>query len=93
MDMDSYDHLYPFVEVIVKTRKNRGLTQAELAAAAGISRRAIVMIEGGGDCTLSTVRRLHAVLDIHMKPTHASRPTLDDMDEQNSRDMFGGPSP
>lgn len=86
---ENLDHLDPLVAVIVKKRKERKLTQETVAAAAGISRRALVMIEGGGDCTLSTLRRLYSTLDIELETNAPQRPTLEDMDSQNSRELFG----
>lgn len=83
------DHLDPLVAVIVKRRKEQGLTQETVAGAAGISRRALIMIEGGGDCTLSTLRRLYSTLDIELEVNAPQRPTLEDMDSQNSRELFG----
>lgn len=90
--MDSYDHLDPLVAVIIRARKERGLTQVALAQAAGISRRALVMIERGGDCTLRTLRQLYGALDIHMQPGSGARPTLEDMDHESSMEMFDRPN-
>ncbi len=59
--------LDPIVAELVRTRKSKGLRQQETADKAGISRRALVSIEGGGDCTLSTLRGLCAALDIDIE--------------------------
>jgi DNA-binding XRE family transcriptional regulator len=83
------DHLDPLVSVVVAKRKQLRWSQARLAQAAGISRRALLMIEKGGDCNLSTLRRLHSCLDIVMQASSAPTPTLDDMNAQNARERFG----
>lgn len=83
------EHLDPLVAVIVQHRRDQKLTQETVASAAGISRRALVMIEAGGDCTLSTLRRLYSALDIDVHVEPHRRPTLEDIDAQNTREMFG----
>jgi DNA-binding XRE family transcriptional regulator len=75
---------------VVSKRKQLRWSQAKLAQAAGISRRALLMIEKGGDCNLSTLRRLHTCLDIVMQATSVHAPTLDDMNVQNAKERFGG---
>lgn len=52
----------------MRTRRARGLCQQEVADKAGISRRSLVSIEAGGDCTLSTLRGLCAALGIDIEP-------------------------
>ena len=94
--MESHDpteNLDPLAAAVYLARKREGMTQAELAAAAGVSRRTVVMFENGGDCTLSTLRRFYDVLGINMQPVASRRPTLDDMNEENNRELFGGPAP
>lgn len=86
-------NLDPLAAAVYQARKREGMTQAELAAAAGVSRRTVVMLEKGGDCTLSTLRRFYDVLDINMQPVASKRPTLDDMNAENNRELFGRPSP
>ncbi len=81
--------LDPLVGVVVTKRKQLRWSQAKLADAAGISRRALLMIEKGGDCNLSTLRRLHTCLDIVMQAGSAQAPTLDDMNVQNTKERFG----
>lgn len=73
------------VETLARTRKAQGLTQQRLADAAGISRRALVAIEGGGDCALSTLRRLLRVLDLELvaEPARHNPPTLEDVMAEN----------
>ena len=58
----------PIVAELLRTRKFRGLRQQEVADKAGISRRSLVSIEAGGDCTLSTLRALCAALGVDIKP-------------------------
>lgn len=57
----------PIVAELLRTRKARGLRQQEVADKAGISRRSLVSIEAGGDCTLSTLRGLCAALGIEIE--------------------------
>lgn len=85
----SLEHLDPLVRVIVTKRKQLRWSQAKLAEIAGISRRALLMIEMGGDCNLSTLRRLHTCLDIVMQAGSVQTPTLDDMNAQNAIERFG----
>jgi DNA-binding XRE family transcriptional regulator len=84
----SLDHLDPLVGVVVAKRKQLHWSQAKLAEIAGISRRALLMIEKGGDCNLSTLRRLHTCLDIVIQIGSAQAPTLDDMNLQNAKERF-----
>jgi DNA-binding XRE family transcriptional regulator len=88
--LSNLDHLDPLVGAVVSKRKQLRWSQAKLAQAAGISRRALLMIEKGGDCNLSTLRRLHTCLDIVMQATSVHAPTLDDMNVQNAKERFGG---
>ncbi|MBP9148965.1 MAG: helix-turn-helix transcriptional regulator [Rhodoferax sp.] len=87
--MPCLDHLDPLVSVVVTKRRQLRWSQARLAQAAGISRRALLMIEKGGDCNLSTLRRLHSCLDIVMQASSTQTPTLDDMNAQNALERFG----
>lgn len=84
----------PIVLSIIRARKEQGYTQDMLAASASLSRGALVAIEGGGDCTLGTLRKLCGVLglDLSAKPQSANMPTLDDVTEEN-RAQFFSPSP
>ncbi len=59
----------PIVAELLRTRKSRGLRQQEVADKAGISRRSLVSIEAGGDCTLSTLRSLFAALGLEINTT------------------------
>lgn len=75
----------PLIGALVKARRDRKYTQARLAELAGISRRALVAIEGGGDCNVSTLRRLTRVLDLELKvvPAEYAPPTLEDVFAEN----------
>lgn len=75
----------PLIETLIRTRKSRKLTQAALAELAGISRRALVVIEGGGDCALSTLQRLFGVMDMELQavPAVYRPPTLEDVMAEN----------
>jgi transcriptional regulator with XRE-family HTH domain len=59
----------PIVAELLRARKTRGLRQQEVADKAGISRRSLVSIESGGDCTLSTLRGLCTALGIEIQAT------------------------
>lgn len=58
----------PIVAELLRARKLQGLRQQEVADKAGISRRSLVTIEAGGDCTLSTLRGLSAALGVDIEP-------------------------
>lgn len=62
----------PIVAELFRARKKKGLRQQEVADKAGISRRSLVSIEAGGDCTLSTLRGLCSALGVDIEPrSHA----------------------
>ena len=77
----------PVIQALIDARKERKMTQHQLADAAGISRRALVAIEGGGDCNVSTLRRLLRALDLELTSTPATYnpPTLEDMMAENEQ--------
>ena len=57
----------PFSQQLKSWRLHRGLTQAQLAHQAGVSRPNLVFLEQGRrDCTITTLRRLAAALAIGM---------------------------
>ena len=58
----------PIVAELLRARKVLGLRQQDVADKAGISRRSLGTIESGGDCTLSTLRRLAAALAVDIEP-------------------------
>lgn len=73
------------IALMVQARKEQNLTQEQLAEIAGISRRSLVAIESGGDCMLSTLRRLFLALDLDLvaKPAEYRPPTLEDIQAEN----------
>lgn len=81
------EHLDPLVAPIRKERRKLKITQADLARMAGISRRTLVLIEGGGDCTLSTLRRLYTALALDVEARPFRRPTLEDLQKQNEEEF------
>ena len=64
----------PIIAKLVQQRKERGLRQQAVADSAGISRRALVSIEAGNDCTLSTLRSLCDVLGVELQATAPTGP-------------------
>ena len=78
-----YDNLDPFIQDLVRARKAQHFTQNQLAEMSGVSRRTIVLIESGGDCTLSTLRRITSALDLQMTAQTRYVPTLDDVTREN----------
>lgn len=74
---------------LTKEREVRKMSKTDLAAAAGISRRALTMIEAGGDCTLSTLSKLYGVLGLEMVPRRAQRLTLDEVVAESEEELFG----
>lgn len=77
--------LDPLVQDIVRARKLQKFTQQQLAEMAGLSRRTIVLIESGGDCTLSTLRRIATALGLEIRAYAQELPTLDDVTRENEK--------
>jgi transcriptional regulator with XRE-family HTH domain len=65
----------PILSLLLSRRKELGLAQQAVADKAGISRRALVSIEAGNDCTLSTLRGLCAALDLKLDALAPPRPS------------------
>lgn len=62
---DTFRWMWPFAETVLLWRLHRGLTQVDLAKAAGISRPNLCAIENGvREVTLPTLRALACALDI-----------------------------
>jgi transcriptional regulator with XRE-family HTH domain len=57
----------PIISELLRARTSKGLRQQDVADAAGISRRALVSIEAGNDCTLTTLRALATALGIQIE--------------------------
>ncbi len=73
----------PLIQDIVRARKSQHFTQGQLAEMSGVSRRTIVLIEAGGDCTLSTLHRVTAALGLRLTAQIKHIPTLDDVTREN----------
>ena len=73
----------PLIQDIVRARKSQHFTQGQLAEMSGVSRRTIVLIEAGGDCTLSTLHRVTAALGLRLTAQVKHIPTLDDVTREN----------
>ena len=73
----------PLIQDIVRARKSQRFTQGQLAEMSGVSRRTIVLIEAGGDCTLSTLHRVTAALGLRLTAQVKHVPTLDDVTREN----------
>ena len=82
-NIEKLERLDPLIQDIVLTRQAQRVTQKALAELSGVSRRTIIMIESGGDCTLSTLRRLTAALGLKMSARTQHVPTLDDVTREN----------
>ena len=78
-----HQDLEPLVLDIVVARKAQQFTQKQLAEMAGVARRTIVLLESGGDCTLSTLRRITIALGLEMHAYTPKHPTLDDVTREN----------
>lgn len=76
---------------IARQRRQRSLTQAELARRAGISRATLDALENGraGELGYSKVARLAAALGLELKllPVTSRRPTLDELREEDRDDQ------
>jgi len=82
-----FDSLDELVRPIILERRRQRLSQQALAERAGLSRRALLMIEAGGDCTLSSLRRLYTALGLEVQ-AHAWRaPTLDEQVARNREEF------
>ena len=78
-----HQQMDPLVQDFVRARKAQKLTQQQLATVAGVSRRTIVLMESGGDCTLGSMRRVANALGLEMQAYKPSLPTLDDLTREN----------
>lgn len=67
-------------EQIRQKRLNRGLTQAELAARAGLTRQKVIAVEKGSlSAGMAAYARVLAGLDCELAVVPAAMPTLDDI--------------
>jgi transcriptional regulator with XRE-family HTH domain len=66
---------------IRQRRSNRGLTQANLAALAGIPRQKVIAIEKGDvSVSMAAYARVLGALDCELAVTAAAMPTLDEIE-------------
>ncbi|NCU32787.1 MAG: transcriptional regulator [Candidatus Moranbacteria bacterium] len=66
--MTTIDSIEDLAEIVKKTRKNQGLTQPQLAAAAGVGIRFIVDLEKGKPtCEIGKVFQVVKMLGINLK--------------------------
>lgn len=80
-----HPRLDPLIQEIVHTRKSQKFTQSQLAEMSGVARRTIVLIESGGDCTLSTLRRITTALSLEISVYKPQLPNLDDLTRENEK--------
>lgn len=72
--MSSIESVENLAEIIKKTRKNQGLTQPQLAAAAGVGIRFIVDLEKGKPtCEIGKVLQVAKMLGITLKTDEESK--------------------
>ena len=83
IDGSKHQKIDPLVRDLANARKAQKFTQDQLAAMAGVSRRTIVLIEAGGDCTLGTLRRIATALGLEMQAYKPHLPTLEDLTREN----------
>ena len=82
---EKHKHLDPLIQELVHARQAQKFTQQQLADLSGVSRRTIVLIEAGGDCTLSTLRRITTALNLQMNLLTPRWPNLDDVLRENEQ--------
>jgi len=94
--MNSHDDLSvvdPLVQALITARREQKLTQAQLAELAGLSRRAVILIEAGNDTSLSTLRKLGQALGVDFSAHAYLAPTLEDMERENEALFERRPGP
>lgn len=80
LDMDPTLLTARLGEQIRQKRLNRGLTQAELAARAGLTRQKVIAVEKGSlSAGMAAYARVLAGLDCELAVVPAAMPTLDDI--------------
>jgi len=85
--MPNKPNVDPILALLVSRRKELRLAQKVVAEKAGISRRALVSIEAGNDCTLSTLRGLCAALDMKLDALAAAGPRRDSKSFATAEEM------
>lgn len=80
--MDVVTLLARFGKSLREARKRRGLTQAQLAALAGVPRLKVIQIERGeASVSIGAYAEVAAALGLEFTPVPARRPTLDEVAE------------
>lgn len=87
----SQKHENSISSALVAARLAQKLRQEDVASAAGISRRALIMIEAGGDCSLRTLQRIMGALNLKMDIISAARPGLDQIFQETEAELLGTP--
>ncbi|AKC86559.1 helix-turn-helix transcriptional regulator [Pseudoxanthomonas suwonensis] len=80
--MDAETLLARFGKSLREARKRRGLTQAQLAALAGVPRLKVIQVERGeASVSIGAYAEVAAALGLEFTPVPARRPTLDEVAE------------
>lgn len=80
--MDAETLLGRFGKSLREARKRRGLTQAQLAALAGVPRLKVIQVERGeASVSIGAYAGVAAALGLEFTPVPARRPTLDEVAE------------
>jgi transcriptional regulator with XRE-family HTH domain len=78
--MDRQTSLQRLGAALRAARRGRGLTQAELAKAVGVSRLKVIQIERGeASVSMGAYAGVAAALGLEFTPSAARRPTLDEV--------------
>ena len=81
--------------LLATTRRGAGLSQAELARRAGVSRSTVAALEGGhlGELGFTKVARLLAVVGLALRagPSNAGRPTLEELQAEDAIETARSP--
>lgn len=78
--MDSTLVVSRLAEKIRERRLNRGLTQADLASLAGLTRQKVIAVEKGKSVVgIFAYARILAALDCELEVVPAAMPTLDEV--------------
>jgi transcriptional regulator with XRE-family HTH domain len=78
--MGRHYHLQKLGVRLKSMRKHRGLTQAQLAVLAGVTRHAVGAVEDGAESTaIGTYARVAAALGWELDVSPLTRPTLEEL--------------
>lgn len=86
MSNENIPPLDPLVQSLLIARKQQGFTQTQVAAMTGISRRTLVDMESGGNCTIKTLRQIAQGLGVILEAKVPTQdiPTLDEVMLENN---------